>query len=81
MELGWSRGNGTAYASIDPALSYFVAGQGDEFLLAQSVEAAGSQFFRKTIARIVGCPAAWDYRSDPHIENVVKTIESASLAA
>jgi hypothetical protein len=58
-----------------------VAGQGDQFLLAQSVETAGSQFFRKAIARIVGRDAAWDYRSDPHIENVVKTIASASQAA
>lgn len=81
IQLGWSRGNGAAYAGVDPASSYLVTGRGNQFMLAQSVEVAGSQFFRKAIARIVGRPAAWDYRSDPHIENVVKTIDSASLAA
>jgi hypothetical protein len=81
VELGWSRGRGNAYQAVDSSRSYFVAGQGDQFLLAQSVETAGSQFFRKAIARIVGRDAAWDYRSDPHIENVVKTIASASQAA
>jgi len=79
--LGWSRGRGDAYASIDPSKSYFVAGYGDQFLLAQAVEAAGSQFFRKAIARIVHRDAAWDYRSHPHMENVAETIANASLAA
>jgi hypothetical protein len=79
--LGWSVGRGDAYAAIDSSKSYFVAGHGDQFLLAQSVETAGSQFFRKAIARIVDRDAAWDYRSHPHMENVVETITNASLAA
>ena len=58
-----------------------MAGRGDQFLLAQAVEAAGSQFFRKAIARIVDRDAAWDYRSHPHMENVVETIANAALAA
>jgi hypothetical protein len=70
-----------SYAAIDSSQSYFVAGHGDQFLLAQSVETAGSQFFRKAIARIVDRDAAWDYRSHPHMENVVETIANASLAA
>jgi ATP adenylyltransferase len=79
--LGWSFGRGDAYAAIDSGQSYFVAGYGDQFLLAQSVEAAGSQFFRKAIARVVDRDAAWDYRSHPHTENVLETIANASLAA
>jgi ATP adenylyltransferase len=79
--LGWSVDRGDAYAAIDSSQSYFVAGHGDQFLLAQSVETAGSQFFRKAIARIVDRDAAWDYRSHPHMENVVETIANASLAA
>ena len=78
--LGWSRGRGNAYAAIDFSESYLVAGHGDQFLLAQTVEAAGSQFFRKAIARIVLRDAAWDYRSHPHMENVAETIANASLA-
>jgi ATP adenylyltransferase len=79
--LGWSFGRGDAYAAIDSSQSYFVAGHGNQFLLAQSVEAAGSQFFRKAIARVVDRDAAWDYRSHPYVENVVETIANASLAA
>jgi hypothetical protein len=80
-DLGWTLVRGDAYAAIDSSRSYFVAGHGGQFLLAQSIEAAGSQFFRKTIARIVHRDAAWDYRTHPHIENVAETIENASLAA
>lgn len=79
--LRWSCGRGNAYSVIDPEKSYFVVGQGDKFLLAQSVEAAGSQFFRKAIARIVHRDVAWDYRSYPHSENVAKTVARASVAA
>jgi ATP adenylyltransferase len=79
--LEWSLGRGDAYTAIDSSRSYFVAGRSDRFLLAQSVETAGSQFFRKAIARIVDRDAAWDYRSHPHLENVVETIANALLAA
>jgi hypothetical protein len=81
VRLGWSLGRGDAYAAIDSSQSYFVAGHGNQFLVAQSVEAAGSQFFRKAIARIVHRDAAWDYRSHPHMDNVAETIANASLAA
>jgi ATP adenylyltransferase len=80
-DLGWSLRNGCAYAAIDSSRSYFVAGHGEQFLLAQSVESAGSQFFRKAIARVVHRNAAWDYRCHPHMENVTETIANASLAA
>ncbi len=79
--LRWALGRGDAYAAIDSSQSYFVAGHGDQFLLAQSVETAGSQFFRKAIARIVDRETRWDYRSHPYMENVMKTIANASLAA
>jgi ATP adenylyltransferase len=79
--LEWSFGHGDAYAAIDSGRSYFVVGHNDQFMLAQSVEAAGSQFFRKAIARIVDRDATWDYRSHPHLENVAETIANASRAA
>jgi ATP adenylyltransferase len=79
--IGWSLGRGDAYAAIDSNESYFVAGYNDQFLFAQSVESAGSQFFRKAIARIVNRNAAWDYQCHPHLENVAETIANASFAA
>lgn len=79
--LRWCSGRGDAYAALDACRSYLVVGSGDQFLFAQSVETAGSQFFRRAIARIVGREAAWDYRSHPHIENVAETIATASRAA
>jgi hypothetical protein len=79
--LVWSLARGDAYAAINSSQSYLVAGQGDQFLLAQRVEAAGSQFFRKAIAHIVHLNDAWDYRSHPHMENVAETIANASQAA
>lgn len=80
-DLEWSFGRGDAYAAIDTDHSYFVAGHAEEFLLAQTVEAAGSQFLRKAIARIVDHHTAWDYRSHPHMDNVAKTIANVSLVA
>jgi ATP adenylyltransferase len=79
-DLRWSRAQGDAYAAINPGLSYFAAGSGDHYLLAQSVEAAGSQFFRKAIARIVQQDASWDYKTHPHLENVAKTVANALAA-
>ncbi|MCK1734811.1 hypothetical protein IVA79_12770 [Bradyrhizobium sp. 138] len=79
--LRWCSGRGDAYTALDACQSYLVVGSGTQFLLAQSVETAGSQFFRRAIARIVGREAAWDYRSHPHIENVAETIATASRAA
>ncbi len=79
--LQWLSGEGDAYEALDARQSYFVAGTGNRFLLAQSVEAAGSQFFRRAIARIVGRETVWDYKSHPHIENVAETVFNASRAA
>jgi hypothetical protein len=81
VALGWSLGHGDAYAAVDSSQSYFVVGYGGQFLLAQSVEAAGSQFFRKVIARIVDRETDWDYRSHPHLQNIEKTIANGSFAA
>lgn len=78
--LSWSRGRGDGYASINSSQSYLVAGSDDQFLFAQSAEAAGSQFFRKAIARLVGKEDSWDYKIHPHAENVAETVANALAA-
>lgn len=55
--------------------SYFIAGSGDSAIVATDVETAGSQFFRKVVASLIGDRAGWDYRSHPHRENIKGTIE------
>jgi ATP adenylyltransferase len=72
--LAWECGYGNPYDSIARDESYLVASSGGEFILARSVEAAGSQFFRRVIAHLAGEPSTWDYKLHPHHDNVAKTV-------
>lgn len=64
---------GEVYGSMLDA-SYFVIGQGDEAWAALDVEAAGSQYLRRTVAHLLGKPTVWNYREHPHSDNVARTV-------
>jgi hypothetical protein len=77
--VSWLEGEGDPYEHLTGAQSYLVAGSGGKFALAQSVEAAGSQFFRRAIATLVGQPQCWDYRQHPFVRNAAETVASRIL--
>jgi hypothetical protein len=79
--LAWERGDGNPYEFIGSGESYLIASSGGEFILARSVEAAGSQFFRRVIARLAREPSSWDYRLHPHHDNVAKTVERTACVS
>jgi ATP adenylyltransferase len=72
--LAWEHGHGNPYDSVARDESYLVASSGGEFILARSVETAGSQFFRRVIARLADKPSTWDYKLHPHHDNAAKTV-------
>jgi ATP adenylyltransferase len=77
--IDWHWTSGTkAYASISAAGSYLVAGSVDKAVFAADVESAGSQFFRRVIARLVGKPNQWNYKTHAHLENVRRTLSAFS---
>jgi ATP adenylyltransferase len=78
--LEWQRGTGDPYNLITPSTSYLVAGRGHHFLLSNGVESAGSQYFRRIIAALVGRPESWNYKTHPHLHNVEMTVASARRA-
>lgn len=63
-----------AYAALPHSGSYLIAGSGHRAIFALDVETAGSQFFRRIIAQLVGLDAAWDYRRFSHDDNIAATI-------
>jgi hypothetical protein len=81
VSLPWREGRGNCLSSLPVEESYLVAGSGDEFIFATSVEVAGSQFFRKIVAELVGQPTRWNYKEYPHIDNVNVTVASFSRVA
>lgn len=80
-DLKWQRAVGNPYDHISPNRSYLVAGKGNDFLIAQNVDRAGSQFFRRVVAAVTAQSKSWDYRSHPHLENVALTVATARQAA
>jgi ATP adenylyltransferase len=65
-----------AYRSIDTGSSYFIAGSEHRAVIAEQVESAGSQFFRRVIAQLADKPAQWNYNDYPHLNNVQATISA-----
>jgi ATP adenylyltransferase len=73
--LPWRRGLAMdAYRSLDTVGSYLIAGSQHRAVIAEQVESAGSQFFRRVVARLVDNPEQWNYNIYPHLHNVQKTI-------
>jgi ATP adenylyltransferase len=75
--LDWTAGEcGDAYRTLTVERSYLVAGSGDAAIIAQGVEATGSQFFRRVIGALANADDAWDYRRYPHAHHVSQTIRT-----
>jgi ATP adenylyltransferase len=68
-----------AYDSIDKANSYLTAGTQHSVAIAEHVESAGSQFFRRIVAQLVDKAELWDYKCHPHLDNVQKTIDMFAI--
>jgi ATP adenylyltransferase len=77
IDLDWRPGaSKMVYRTIGSRRSYLIAASGDKSVYAQQVERAGSQFFRRLIAELVGLPEMWDYKTHMHIENVRRTLDT-----
>lgn len=76
-ELEWIAGTSeAAYRSLAAGRSYLIAGSGNATVVAQDVEATGSQFFRRVVGTLVDAGEGWDYRRYPHADNVAETIRT-----
>jgi ATP adenylyltransferase len=74
-ELSWRVLSASdCYARLAPTRSYFMAGSADRAICAYDVEPAGSQFFRRIVANLVGVESSWDYRQFAHLPQVEETI-------
>lgn len=76
-DIDWTAGeHDDAYCTLAEGSSYLIAGSGDATIIAQGVEATGSQFFRRVVAALVDVGDAWDYRHYPHANNVYETVRT-----
>ena len=74
-DLDWTNVPSVAsFSSLKSPSSYFIAGSSDRTIRAMDVETAGSQFFRRVVAMLVGAELTWDYRESAHALNVSQTI-------
>lgn len=64
------------YSLLSRQGSYLIAGSGSRSIAAEGVEAAGSQFFRRAVASLVGASDQWNYKRDQHLHNVAATVEA-----
>lgn len=75
-DLNWHEGSArTVYSHLNPKQSYLVVANGDRAIMSTDVESAGSQFFRRAIAHLVGRPDEWNYRQHFHLENIRQTLD------
>lgn len=63
-----------AHQKVSVGRSYLIAGSGDTAIVAQDVEATGSQFFRRVIGALVDAGDSWDYQQYPHADHIAETI-------
>jgi len=79
-KFGWTTGaSEEAYRRIAVDRSYLIAGSGDTVIVAQDVEATGSQFFRRVVGALADAGDAWDYRRYPHADRIAETIRTFRL--
>jgi hypothetical protein len=64
-----------AYASADPCASYVLGGSGTAAAYSRHIERVGSQYLRKAVAVLAGCPETWDYKVYPHLQQVQATVD------
>lgn len=74
-DLIWNECGAIDAYALAGARSYYIAGSDDVAVIATDVETAGSQFFRRVAASLIGNGEAWNYRYHPHTENIEGTIE------
>ncbi len=78
-QLAWQNETArTAHQSVEPWESYFIAASMERAVVAQKVEGAGSQYFRRVIADLIHQPDVWNYRTHPHLDNVRQTVRTFS---
>ena len=65
-----------AYNGLHTGNSYLVAGKGNDAIIAENISSHHSQFFRRQIASLVGCPHAWNYRDHAYRANIRETIHT-----
>lgn len=65
-----------AYHILSANRSYLIAGSDDGVIVAQDVEATGSQFFRRVVGTLADAGDNWDYRRYPHADHVAETIKT-----
>ncbi len=63
-----------AYDHLTGNASYLLTGFCGSVLSAERVESVGSQFFRRVVAKLIGKPDAWNYRTHAHLNNVAQTL-------
>lgn len=74
-DLSWSSLHvSELYRPLTGQNSYLLAASGERGIRAENVKIAGSQFFRRAIANLVGRPNEWDYRVHPNLGNVRETL-------
>lgn len=74
-DLDWIDGAAAqSYSTLPRTSSYMIAGCGAHAIRAVEVEGAGSQFFRRVVAKLADNSAAWNYRTSAHLANVELTI-------
>jgi ATP adenylyltransferase len=73
--LDWIEiGRQSPYSVLAGRRPYLVLSSAGRSVVAFDAEQAGSQYFRRAIARVVGQVDQWDYHRYPHLDNVRKTI-------
>jgi len=76
-ELDWTAGEyDDPYRMLAGESTYLMAGSGDSAIIAQGVEATGSQFFRRVVGALVDAGDAWDYRQHQHARHVRETVRT-----
>jgi ATP adenylyltransferase len=76
-EFDWTTGEyDDPYRTLAAESSYLIAGSSDVVIIAQGVEATGSQFFRRVVGALVHVGDAWDYRRYPHARHVRETVRT-----
>jgi hypothetical protein len=80
-QLRWRAEAATcAYSGLQMNKSYLFAASADHASIATDVEAVGSQFMRRAVARLIGTPETWDYKQYPHSDNIEMTVRNLSRA-
>jgi ATP adenylyltransferase len=74
-DLAWQwTDRSVGYRTVASTASYLIAGSSGTCIFASNTKNVASQFFRRAVARLVGLPAAWDYRLHPFPANAYETI-------